>query len=87
MQPTIDPNTFRLRIEPKINIIAHAVGWLLALAFTVAAYLTIRAVFSAWPIPEGWDIFLASAVGLLSKWLVIDQPMRRLEKRIPLFED
>jgi hypothetical protein len=85
MPPDIDPNTFRLRIEAKINIIAKAVSWILGIVIASVAYFLAHAYEQN--LQFGWTFLAACAAGALVVWLVLVRPMRKLEERLPLFGD
>lgn len=61
-----------VRLEAKINVIAHAVGWILALLVALGAYLVAPS--------HAWQPYAAYGAGLIAA-AIFETGMRRVEKR------
>ena len=71
MPPEIDPNTFRLRIEAKINVIAKALSWILGIVTASAAYFLAHTYEQN--LQLGLAFLAACGAGALVVWLVLDR--------------
>ena len=83
MTPQIDADTFRLRIEQKINVIAKAINWILGASLGGGAYLVARRL----ELDANTAFYAALGVAGLACWFIMERPMRQIEKRLPLFGD
>ncbi|MGD9842595.1 MAG: hypothetical protein AB7F79_04770 [Steroidobacteraceae bacterium] len=82
----IDANAFRIRVEAKINIIAKALTWILAISIAAAIYFVERNFWSL-EIDVTASAWVAFMVGSLASWLIINRPMRKLEATYSLYDD
>lgn len=85
MSLQIDPNTFRLRVEQKINVIAKAVNWIVGLAFFSTLLLIAKMIPES--INPSFHYWIAFGGGAIASWVIVERPMGQIEKRLPLFPD
>ncbi|HEY2010587.1 MAG TPA: hypothetical protein VGH23_16480 [Rhizomicrobium sp.] len=82
MRVTVPADTFRVRVEAKINILLKAAEWLVGLAFSGAAYAYVRSQ-SAWGLSPELTVMVSMFVGASASWLIVVRPAKQLERRFP----
>jgi len=86
MHDRINPDAYRIRLEAKINIIAKAANWIVGITVGALIYGLARTAPS-FELEQNTAFYVALFGAGIACWFIVEWPMRRIEKRFPLYDD